>query len=414
MASHAGGNIYGCIAFIALVAFFDLLVKDSFIQQLQQQQVHRDDDWRANLDTKTHANPSFAPVDIFQQSVASITASNEHHHNLWDNSTTIPAWMKEYFTWHHDALQTLNEDNWQSYHYFLYRCVPADKKCSGTSDRLKAVPALLLLAHQSQPRRLLFIYWSRPARLEEFLVPPTGGMNWSVPSWLAHQLNVEQQGPKYFFESTRDFDHFPKYADAIARVKNVRGSEFYERSRNETELTFDQVYHAVWNVLFQPSSAIAALVEKELQEMQLQPGHYVAAHVRARYLSDTVDRHEEINAIHCARAMRPGWPIFVASDSMQTTQAAVAYGQGHKWNVVARRAERDPLHLDRGHDFLMKSEDWKGRPATDFYDVFVDFYLLVQSRCVAYGSGGFGSWASLVAGTQDCSINHRSQNCSAS
>ncbi|GAX11847.1 hypothetical protein FisN_20Lu109 [Fistulifera solaris] len=321
--------------------------------------------------------------------------------------------MKEYFTWHKETLQSLNEDNWVLYHYFLYRCVPADKKCSGTSDRLKAVPALLLLAYQAQPRRLLFFHWSRPARLEEFLMPPVGGMNWSLPAWLADKLNVEQQGPKYFFESKRDFDRFPQYSDAIARVKNVRGSEFYDRSRNKAELSFDQVYHEVWSILFEPAPAIAALVQQEQHAMQLEPGHYVAAHIRALYMSDTVDQHEEINAIHCARSMKPSWPIFVASDSINTTQAAVAYGQKQNLVVVARQAQGDPLHLDRGRDFLVKSEDWKGRPASDFYDVFVDLYLLVQSRCVAHGIGGFGRWASLVAGTLDCVIDHRKQNCSA-
>lgn len=405
MASHDGKKSYIFIACIVIVALLDLLVKDSFIQQQQQQQQATHDDWKV---APTNVNPLSPKVDT---SFSLTTATNNS--NLWDNSTTLPLWMKEYLTWHKETLQSLNEDNWDSYHYFLYRCVPADKKCSGTSDRLKAVPALLRLAYQAQPRRLLFFYWSRPARLEEFLIPPATGMNWSIPPWLASRLNVEQQGPKYFFESKRDFDKFPHYKDPIARVKNVRGSEYYDRSRNETELSFEQVYHEVWNILFQPSPAIAALIEKEQREMQLQPGQYVAAHVRALYLSDTVDRHEEINAIHCARSMRPGWPIFIASDSVNTTQAAVAYGQRHNLTVVARQAERDPLHLDRGRDFLVKSEDWKGRPASDFYDVFVDLYLLVHSRCVAHGSGGFGSWASLVAGTQDCAVNHRYQNCSA-
>lgn len=405
MASHPGrkvGKAYGFIALCIVVAFFDLVFKYNFIQQQQQQQANRND-WKVAPLIRTHVNTS-------QASVTTIVSKKS---NLWDNSTRLPLWMKEYFTWHQEMLRSLNEDNWDSYHYFLYRCVPADKKCSGTSDRLKAVPALLLLAYQAQPRRLLFFHWSRPARLEEFLVPPSGGMNWSIPHWLADKLNIEQQGPKYFFESKRDFVKFPQYGDAIARVKNVRGSEFYDTSRNEAELSFDQVYHEVWNILFQPSSAIAALVKKEQQEMQLQPSHYVAAHVRVLYMSDTVDQHEEINAIHCARSTRPGWPIYVASDSVNTSRAAVAYGQEQNLRVVARHAEQDPLHLDRGRDFLVKSEDWKGRPASDFYDVFVDLYLLVQSRCVAHGIGGFGSWASLVAGTQDCAIDHRRQNCSA-
>ena len=80
--------------------------------------------------------------------------------------------------------------------------------------------------------------------------------------------------------------------------------------------------------------------------------------------------------------------------------------------MVARQSDQEPIHLDRGRDFLRKSDDWKGRPASDFYDVFVDLFLLANSRCIAYGIGGFGSWASLLGGIGNCSISHHEVVCS--
>jgi hypothetical protein len=49
-----------------------------------------------------------------------------------------------------------------------------DTKCGGTADRLK--PMLYLLRKAAEMKRFLVIDWTKPCRLEEFLVPPKGGM----------------------------------------------------------------------------------------------------------------------------------------------------------------------------------------------------------------------------------------------
>jgi hypothetical protein len=151
----------------------------------------------------------------------------------------------------------------------------------------------------------------------------------------------------------------------------------------------------------------------------------VAAHVRSLYVFNTTDTAEEEHAIDCASQQQPGWPIYFASDSVATTRQAIAYAQSKsesynsndnnndkkKTVVVARRGNQDPLHLDRGRDFLAPSEDWKNRSAADFYDIFVDLYLLASSRCVAYGAGGYGQLASLLSYNRSCAINHRTTSC---
>jgi hypothetical protein len=107
-------------------------------------------------------------------------------HNLWDNSTEIPPWMKEYFRWHAQELRLLTAENYKSQKCLVLRCLATDQTCGGASDRLKPLPILIKLAAQS--KRIFFIYWSRPCLLEEFLVPVAGGLNWTVPEWLVPEL----------------------------------------------------------------------------------------------------------------------------------------------------------------------------------------------------------------------------------
>jgi hypothetical protein len=57
-----------------------------------------------------------------------------------------------------------------------------------------------------------------------------------------------------------------------------------------------------------------------------------------------------------------------------------------------------PLHLDR-------CRDWQGRPPSDFYDTFVDLYLIALGGCVTFNKGGYGHWALLIGGDYQCFID---------
>ena len=63
-----------------------------------------------------------------------------------------------------------------------------DRRCGGTADRLKPLPWAVRVAYQTH--RILLIRWTRPARLEEFLLPPQGGVDWRVPEWLAEVVRT--------------------------------------------------------------------------------------------------------------------------------------------------------------------------------------------------------------------------------
>jgi hypothetical protein len=91
------------------------------------------------------------------------------------------------------------------------------------------------------------------------------------------------------------------------------------------------------------------------------------------------------NGTNCATQLKPGWPIYFASDSSKTNRFALQYRRSKNGTTVARIAVTEPLHLDRGIGFQKNSDGWKNSSASAFYDVLVDLYLLAGSQCVAHG-----------------------------
>jgi hypothetical protein len=90
--------------------------------------------------------------------------------------------FQEYFVWHQNELRQTNVTNWSSHRFLVMQCIKGmDDHCGGTADRLK--PLLFLLREAYVTNRILLIYWTMPTKLEEFLVPPRGGLDWRTPTW---------------------------------------------------------------------------------------------------------------------------------------------------------------------------------------------------------------------------------------
>ena len=144
---------------------------------------------------------------------------------LWnDGNMVMPLWMKTYLTWHHyqrltiqdidgfddyiekinvtdisnltsissstnnETLEKLADIQFQKHKYLVMQCIGnVDYRCGGLSDRLRILPYMLRLAYET--KRLLLIYWTKPTSLEEFLLPPTGGINWRTPNWLQYRVS---------------------------------------------------------------------------------------------------------------------------------------------------------------------------------------------------------------------------------
>lgn len=100
------------------------------------------------------------------------------------SSPQLPTWVKQYTDWHAkqrqrylEAVRT-NAPLPEDIRFLISRCLSYDH-CGGASDRLQDMPYNMMLANQTN--RVLLVKWEKPAALEHYLVPPEGGINWSIP-----------------------------------------------------------------------------------------------------------------------------------------------------------------------------------------------------------------------------------------
>jgi hypothetical protein len=190
-----------------------------------------------------------------------------------------------------------------------------------------------------------------------------------------------------------------------SRFQSVTGGEEQYNNYLQNETDFRQIYHDVWRVFFTPSLPIRSLIQAEIDRMGLVPGEYASAHLRALY-GRTTERTSVVatewtrNALNCASKLRPGGPFLFASDHTYSANAAVGYGMSKGTKVVARKHDKQPLHLD-------KVWNWETLHPVEFYDTFVDLLLMGMGRCVIYNRGGFGQWALLISYNSSCFQNQK-------
>jgi hypothetical protein len=188
-----------------------------------------------------------------------------------------------------------------------------------------------------------------------------------------------------------------------SRYQSVTGgAEHYDKKLGPGESTFEEVYHDAWRILFTPSKPVRQEVEQNMNKMELVPGEFVAAHLRALYGRRTVEtRLKETvvewthNALNCASQLRPGGPFFFASDHPYAIEVAQSYGVAKSTKIVARKHERRPHHFE-------KAEKGQSLQPSDYYDTFVDLLLIGMGKCANFNRGGFGQWGGLIGFNSSC------------
>ena len=351
-------------------------------------------------------------------------ANIKRRHFLTQNSTVLPVWFKNYVVQHRAKRLALTESNWKDQRFLIMRCLVTDDECGGASDRLSSIPTMLMVANKTD--RMLFIKWSRPAPLQEFLVPPEGGLDWTIPEWLDKRLNFTALPQSCGPNIRQDLQNITEVLERVASDEPImtfwqqlqcRRIDYYHKHKGAHEKGFHVVSREFWDTLFTPSAPVAALIQQNMKDLNLVPGEYVATHVRTLYDRDESNDVAAIhNGINCATQMRPGWPVYFASDSSNATLAALEYGRSKRKNrdttiVVARVADTEPLHLDRGTDYLKFLDARKNLGAATFYDTFVDLYLLAESHCVAYGTGNYGMWGATLLHNKKCILSNSDKRC---
>ena len=338
---------------------------------------------------------------------------------VWETSTILPQWMKDYFLWHQEQRRILDQypQRWESYQFLIMRCLMIDE-CGGASDRLHQIPLVIRVA--AETKRLFFIKWeNRPAPLEEFLIPPPGGLDWRVPSWLEDKLQFDRvsyiNNNNYYAGMLANYSMIQgTFVDTMANFGGHHGQLYYDRRCQPGEPNFETVYGDVWRSVFQPVPTIQSRIDQELAVLGLAVGNYTSVHVRSKYLSEaSFDNVTNENAIHCGLELQPDMPVYVASDSPHSIQYMVEYGKRIQKRIVARVIHQPPLHLDRGGSYFRKpfQSQFSNVSAAMFYDTFIDLYILAGAKCVSYGKGGYGRWASRLSLDPMCSKYHPSSQC---
>jgi hypothetical protein len=167
---------------------------------------------------------------------------------LWHLSDYVPLWMKKYFDWHtmekerlRETINRLKNDDpsitdteiWNNltasgnnetknalgerpFQFMVMQCIEdQDNKCGGTADRLKIFVYWIQQACEND--RLLLIYWTSPGRLEEFIVPPVGGVDWRIPAFLKTILHKREYG--VLFVGAKQYVHYRDLSMPMIRLR---------------------------------------------------------------------------------------------------------------------------------------------------------------------------------------------------
>ena len=332
--------------------------------------------------------------------------------NLWVDNPNLPDWMKEYFSWHAEQLPSVTQSNWNSDNrrYLIVRCRREFKQCGGVSDRIKPLPLLLLAAYQSQ--RLIFIDWSIPYPLEEFLVPPVGGLNWTAPEWMRSATSQEPASNGKLCTQAGRLLEIVKETTIVVQTHmqdTFGGANQYNEIEGDN--AFSNVYHDLFPVAFIPSLPVQKLIDAKAQSVGLIPGQYSTAHYRAEYGKE-VKRHPvlqepsfiqkmALNAVACASSIQPGDPIYFASDNMLALETVREFAKQENYPIITfDRQEKTPLKLDTTGNATISY------PPSDYYSTFIDLYLAGNGKCVAHGRGGFGRFVNMLSFNSTCVTRH--------
>ena len=333
----------------------------------------------------------------------------------------LPKWMVEYLQWHSQEVKSLTSHNWRTKRYLVQRCLASDGICAGLADRLGSLPNTLRIAHDSQ--RIFLIHWEKPAMLEEFLIPPEKNvdlrLDWRLPPWLKRQMNLTNVK---ILRTKNALDRIINGTESVVSVRQMHTFDYYRRivleeQQRNNGIKTEEPYHtvrALWHAAFQPTPPVTKVIQNTMKELRVTPGQYIATHIRTLYKDDrSTDGRLLMAAVDAANKMlpRPSCPLVVVSDALISTRVAVEYGQVNlRGRTVVGRlgnesapVEQQTLHLDKGKNFLKSiTKDVNKRPTSDFFDIFVDLYILANAQCVAFGVGGFGRLGSQLAHNVDC------------
>ena len=311
--------------------------------------------------------------------------------NRWDHSEHIPQWLKEYFDWHKEVSAKLCKKNWHDYNYIVMTCLGGEI-CGNVAHRLRPLMAILRVAAES--KRMFYIHWDLPDKLEKFLTPrQRGGIQWAVPEAVMWKVrkSLRQDDMDIIRHQSMQTDR----RVVNAQVNNDDfGETYYNSKLLEGEADAQTAFHEVWDVLFRPSFMLEERVRESTRLMGLTPGEYASVHIDYDAVPASDQEREELkamveNAMNCMSGLRPGGPFLVAAQTFAIAREAIIYGKHKGVHVHAKQIAHDT-----------------STTPNDLYVSFVEIMLMANTKCVAYSKGGYGQLGYILGWDFDCKINY--------
>ncbi len=139
-----------------------------------------------------------------QQLTTTSRVLNELHRPVSQilSNPKLPDWVRKYAKWHAQQRKQYFDDMranaTSDVRFLISRCLSNDH-CGGASDRLQDIPYNIMLANQTN--RVLLVRWEKPAKLENFLIPPEDGIDWTVPD------DMFPKGENWHLRGKEDSEH---------------------------------------------------------------------------------------------------------------------------------------------------------------------------------------------------------------
>jgi len=171
------------------------------------------------------------------------------------------------------------------------------------------------------------------------------------------------------------------------------GSDWYtEQSikNGEPKNAYELHYRDIWYTLFTPVPELALRIETEVVKHGLVPGHYGSIHLRALYKTQSRENNVtalSLQSINCMSTLRGG-PFYFASDSVEARRLVHGTGEDRNVTIVTRMDTHPMNHIEFANS----------TSPSDYFEIFLDLYLLSFGRCLTHSFGGFGTWAQLISG----------------
>lgn len=330
-----------------------------------------------------------------------------------ESLSVVPQWLKEYLEWHREQrLHHMDDPNTK----FLTLACHRDFPCGGVSDRLRPLPYFLLAAHKM--KRVFLIKWQK-YELEDFFVPPEGGLDWRMPDTFKLKDRPMQQPSCLMAQPGKRLWPCDIW-DRSFENRNlfVLSREDLYGENKDFFITDERPYGSFGDVvrlLFQPTPPLAKLIEDSMSSLNIEPKQYLSAHFRFRYphledrnavMSKDVKTNILHNAVSCVVhiANDSKMPVYFTSDesndvSYMKDNSPYSKGGSSPVNVVAL-TDMNRFHSDD------KRFNWEKDDPRDLYPVFLDLWLMGNSKCVSYGQGGFGMFGARLA-DEGCMMQHQ-------